>query len=462
MESFQTISPIDGSVLYTKNYASAQEIEAVLARAKQSQSAWKSKSVAQRVDILRQFVAALVAKKSVLAEELTQQMGRPIRYTAGEIGGFAQRADTMLDMAAQELADIFPPAQEGFTRFIRREALGTVLVLSPWNYPYLTAVNAIIPALAAGNTVVLKHAEQTALVAERLMEAAAETGLLDGVFQIMHCTHEQVADIIQDERIDFVCFTGSVEGGHAVQKAAAQRFIGLGLELGGKDPAYVRADADFAHAVENIVDGAFFNSGQSCCGIERVYVHESLYASFVEEFAKMVHGYVLGDPMKQETTLGPMVRTKNADHVRVHIQEAIDAGAKALVDASTFAANQDGSPYLAPQVLIDVHHGMRVMKEESFGPVVGIMSVASDEEAISLMNDSDYGLTASIWTKDEEAAMGIADQLETGTVFMNRCDYLDPSLAWVGVKNSGRGCTLSKVGYEHLTRPKSFHFRKLS
>lgn len=461
MESFHTVSPIDGRVLFSRNYATEQELEQVLDCAQKGSKDWKGVSLEERVSLLRLFVDAVVAQKNVLAQELTEQMGRPIRYSAGEIAGFAQRATVMLDMAKEQLADYHPPAQEGFTRFIRREPLGVVLVLSPWNYPYLTAVNAIIPALAAGNSVVLKHSEQTALVAERLQEAAQEVGLSSDVFQIVHCTHEQVATLIQDERVDFVAFTGSVEGGHAVQRAASERFIGLGLELGGKDPSYVRADANFEHAVENIVDGAFFNSGQSCCGIERVYVHESLYDRFVEAFAKTVEGYVLGDPMDEKTTLGPMVRTKNADHVRAHIKEALEAGATALIDTTSFSNDKEGSPYLAPQVLINVDHSMRVMSEESFGPVVGIMSVQSDEEAIQMMNDSQFGLTASIWSVDEEASMNIADQLETGTVFMNRCDYLDPELAWVGVKNSGRGCTLSKVGYEHLTRPKSFHFRKI-
>ena len=274
-QSFQTISPIDGEVLFTRQYASKEEINLTLEQAKQGFSSWKQKTLNERIEILQRFVSEVVKNKAVLAEELTRQMGRPIRYSAGEIGGFEQRATEMLKMAPEALSDIVPTAQEGFTRFIRREPLGVVLVLSPWDYPYLTAVNAIIPALAAGNTVVLKHSEQTALVAERLLEAAKKADVPSSIFQVIHCTHEQVADMIQDARVSFVAFTGSVEGGQAVQKRRLRGFIGLGLELGGKDPAYVRADADFNHAVENLVDGAFFNSGQSCCGIERIYVHES-------------------------------------------------------------------------------------------------------------------------------------------------------------------------------------------
>ena len=460
-QTFETRSPMDGEVLFTRSYASSEAIETALQRSTLQFQTWKNRPLDERIAALRTFVAAVTAQKELLAKELSQQMGRPIRYTAGEIGGFEQRATAMLNMAPEALADIVPPEQAGFKRFVRREPLGVVLVLSPWNYPYLTAVNAIIPALAAGNTVILKHSEQTALVAERLQEAAETAGLPEGLLQVLHCSHAQVAELISDARIAFVAFTGSVEGGAAVTQAAANRFVGLGLELGGKDPAYVRADAQFDHAVENVVDGAFFNSGQSCCGIERVYVHESIFEPFVEAFAKLVRGYVLGDPMDPETTLGPMVRPQNAAHARRHIQSAIEAGAQALIDPADFTADQAGSAYLAPQVLIHVDHSMAVMREETFGPVVGIMSVKSDEEAIHLMNDSDFGLTASIWTTDEDAAMRIAEQLETGTVFMNRCDYLDPELAWVGVKNSGHGCTLSKVGFEQLTRPKSFHFRRI-
>jgi acyl-CoA reductase-like NAD-dependent aldehyde dehydrogenase len=334
-----------------------------------------------------------------------------------------------------------------------------VFVVAPWNYPYLTAVNAIVPALLAGNAVILKHSAQTPLVAERFAEGFAAGGLPKDVFQYLHLSHDDTEGMIESPEVDFVAFTGSVEGGHAVQRAAAERFIGTGLELGGKDPAYVRPDADLAHAVENLVDGAFFNSGQSCCGIERIYVHRDVYDRFVEGFVELTKKYVLGDPLDAAVTLGPMVRASAAELVRRQIAEAVAAGAKALVDPALFAADKPGTPYLAPQVLVDVDHAMRVMTEESFGPVIGIMKVASDDEAIRLMNDSRYGLTAAIWTADEQAAIAIGDQVETGTWFMNRCDYLDPALAWTGVKDSGRGCTLSRLGFQYLTRPKSFHLR---
>jgi acyl-CoA reductase-like NAD-dependent aldehyde dehydrogenase len=397
-----------------------------------------------------------VARAGTLAEELTWQMGRPLSQSPGELTrGFQERALYMCDTAEETLADISVPETSGFKRFIRREPLGVVFVVAPWNYPWLTSVNAVIPALLAGNSVILKMAAQTPLVAERYAEAFAAAGLPAGVFQFLHLDHAQVAKVIGDARVAFVAFTGSVAGGHAVQQAAARRFIGTGLELGGKDPGYVRADADLAFAVENLVDGAYFNSGQSCCGIERIYVQKPVFREFVERFVELTRQYRLGNPLERETTLGPLVRTQAADGVRAQIRRALRKGAKALLKLK----DKPGTPYLPPEVLVNVDHGMDVMTEETFGPVVGIQPVRDDEEAIRLMNDSRYGLTASIWTADADAALRIGERVETGTWFMNRCDYLDPALAWTGVKDSGRGCTLSRLGLEAFTRPKSFHLR---
>ena len=459
MNKLQCISPIDGSVYVERHLASNPEIQAALARAELAQKAWKNTPLSERVAIGRRAIAAFCAKEDQLAEELCWMMGRPIRYAAGEIRGFAERAGYMADIAESALADIQLPEKPGFTRFIRREPLGVVLVIAPWNYPYLTAVNAVMPALLAGNAVLLKHSAQTPLCAERMVEAFAEAGLPEGVFQYLHLSHAETAVLIRAPTIAHVAFTGSVAGGAMVERAAAGRFISSGLELGGKDPAYVRADADLGHAVETTIDGAFFNSGQSCCGIERIYVHEALYDAFVEQAVALVKQYRLGRSDDPETTLGPLVRAEAADFVRGQIHEAIEQGATAHLVPADFALDKPGSPYLAPQVLTDVHHGMRVMTEESFGPVVGIQKVRDDEEALALMNDSEFGLTAAIFSADAEAAMALAERVEAGTVFLNRCDYLDPALAWTGVKNSGRGCTLSSVGYEQLTRPKSFHFK---
>lgn len=459
-KTFQTISPVDGSVYVERAWATDAEIESALARAEKAQPAWTRTTVAERAAICRKTVQYFLDHADEIGEELTWQMGRPVAYTPFEIRkGFQERAHFMIDIAEQSLSDISIERSAGFQRFIRREALGTVLALAPWNYPYLTSVNVVIPAIMAGNAVILKHAQQTPLCAERYAAAFEAAGLPEGVFQYLHLTHEKVAEVIGDQRIAHVAFTGSVEGGKAVQCAISRRFLAAGLELGGKDPAYVRADADLEYAVENLVDGAFFNSGQSCCGIERIYVQEDLFKKFVEGFVGLTRQYNLGNPLDPATTLGPMVRTAAADFTKNHIAEAIEKGASALIDPALFPAHRDGTPYLAPQVLVGVNHSMAVMTEETFGPVVGIMPVKDDAEALRLMNDSRYGLTASIWTQNAEAVIQLGNQIETGTCFMNRCDYLDPALAWTGVKDSGRGCTLSSLGYESLTRPKSFHLK---
>ncbi|MCB9317525.1 MAG: aldehyde dehydrogenase family protein [Lewinellaceae bacterium] len=457
---FQTISPVDGAVIAERPYATSVAIETTLTHAAAAQRDWRHTPVTERADLCRKAVRYFLDNTTEMAEALTRQMGRPVRYSPMEITrGFQERAHYMIDQAAGALADIAIENSGTFRRFIRHEPLGTVLVLAPWNYPYLTSVNAIIPALMAGNTVLLKHAQQTPLCAEHYAAAFEAAGLPRGVFQYLHLSHEQVAEVIADARIAHVAFTGSVDGGRAVQQAVGKRFLAAGLELGGKDPAYVRADARLDFTVENLVDGAFFNSGQSCCGIERIYVHESLFDVFVSRFVDLTLQYRLGNPLDPETTLGPMVKTAAADFAKKQIREALNQGAHAHIDPALFPEHRDGSPYMAPQVLTGVNHGMRVMTEETFAPVVGIMPVKDDVEALRLMNDSRYGLTASVWTQDADAALRLADQLETGTCFMNRCDYLDPALAWTGVKDSGRGCTLSVLGYAALTRPKSFHFR---
>ena len=459
MAIIQCISPVDGSVFVERETASAEQIRQTLGAAVEAQKKWKNIPVTERQALCSKAVDAFVARKAEIAEELTWQMGRPISQAPGEIAGFEERARHMIEIADSALADLKPTEKDGFIRFIRREPLGVVFVVAPWNFPYLTSVNAIMPALLAGNAVVLKHSAQTPLCAERLQQAFSEAGLPEAVFQYLHLSHADTEAVIQSKEINFVAFTGSAPGGEMVERAAVGRFIGVGLELGGKDPAYVREDANLQHAIETVTDGAMFNTGQSCCGIERVYVDKAVYQEFVDGVASLVRGYNLGRPDDADTNLGPLVKSSAADFVRGQIDEAIAAGAKALVDAENFSADQAGTPYLAPQVLIDVDHSMRVMTEETFGPVIGIMPVSGDEEAIKLMNDSEFGLTAAVFTQDENAAIEIGNQIETGTWFMNRCDYLDPALAWTGVKKSGRGCTLSSVGFEQMTRPKSYHLK---
>lgn len=457
--TIQLISPVDGRVYAERQYADAAQIEQALADASAAQAQWKRRPLSERAAYCSAAVDAMLAMKDEIVPELAWQMGRPVRFGAGELRGFEERARYMIAIAPEALAAVEPTPVAGFRRLIKREPLGTVLVIAPWNYPYLTAVNTIIPALMAGNAVILKHASQTLLVGERFAAAMVRAQLPPGLFQNLLLDHDQTAAIIASGQVQQVNFTGSVEAGRAMESAATGRFLGMGLELGGKDPAYVRADADLEQAVENLVDGSFFNSGQSCCAVERIYVDQTLYPAFVERFVELTRQYVLGNPLDPATTLGPLVTPGAAVFVRAQIAEALAQGARALIDPLAFAVDVPGSAYLAPQVLVDVTHQMSVMRDESFGPVVGIMPVTGDDEAITLMNDSEFGLSASIWTRDLAAAERLGNEIDTGTLFMNRCDYLDPALAWTGVKNSGRGVTLSRLGYEHLTRAKSFHLR---
>lgn len=459
MSELRVTSPVDGSIYYTCPLNTGDDVQHSLTAAKNAQIVWQATPLNQRQQLVQTMVDYMVSNKAAIAEEICWQMGRPISQAGGEINGFQERADYMLSVAESALASHEPKAVEGFTRYITREPLGTVAVLSPWNYPFLTSVNAIVPALLAGNCVILKHAAQTPKVAERYAAAAKHAGLPEGVLQILKLSHADTATLIADKRIDGVFFTGSVEAGKSVQAALNDKFIPCGLELGGKDPAYVRADADIEFAAENLVDGAFFNSGQSCCGIERIYVDAEVYDAFVEKFVATTKHYRLGNPTDVDTNLGPMVKTSAANFVREQIAEAVSQGAKSLVDESLFPASKAGTPYLSPHVLVDVNHQMRVMTEESFGPVIGIMKVNGDDEAVALMNDSDYGLTASIWSCDMQAAQQLGARIATGTIFFNRCDYLDPALAWTGVKDTGRGVTLSALAYDHVTRVKSYNLR---
>jgi len=451
------ISPIDGSVYAERPVARDTVIVAAVSSARGALAEWRTVPIAERKRYILAFLDALVAMNDEIAVELAWQMGRPVRY-GGEKGSVEDRVRALVDMADEALEPYVPPEKPGFRRYIAREPLGIVMVIAPWNYPFLTAVNSIVPGLLAGNAIILKHASQTLLVGERFAEAFRRAGLPKGLFHNLVLSHVQSEKLIASGRVDHVAFTGSVSGGRAIERAASGTFASTGLELGGKDPAYVRADARLDHAVENLVDGSFYNSGQSCCGIERIYVDAKVFDDFVEGFVDLTKKYVVGNPLAQETSLGPLVRGSAADFVRGQIEEAKRKGATALINMKV-EGDKPGSPYLAPEVLTNVNHQMEVMREESFGPVVGIMKVHDDDEAVTLMNDSPYGLTASIWTRDMDRAAKLGARVETGTIYMNRCDYLDPYLVWTGVKDTGRGATLSKYGFDALTQPKSFHLR---
>ncbi|MCK0151559.1 aldehyde dehydrogenase family protein [Marivita sp. S6314] len=450
------ISPIDGSVYLTRDVLTQDAALAAAQRAKEAQAAWVARPVSDRIAMVRKAAEIIGTQQDRMTTEIAHQMGRPIRY-GGEFGGFNERLTYMADVAEDALAPMEIEDSDQFRRLIKRVPWGTVMVIAPWNYPYMTAINTVAPALIAGNTVILKHAGQTLKVGEHLAEAFHDAGIPKDVFQNLVLDHDTTSALLSSKAVDFVNFTGSVGGGQAIERAAAGTFMPVSTELGGKDPGYVRADADLDAAVDTLLDGAMFNAGQCCCGIERIYVHENLYDQFVEKAVAWVNAQTLGNPLDPDTTMGPMAHKRFAAEVRAQIDEAVAQGAKAHID--TMPAD-DGGAYLTPQILTNVTHDMRVMRDESFGPVVGIMPVKDDTEAIQLMNDSQFGLTASIWSKDATKAEEIADQIETGTVFLNRCDYLDPALCWTGCKDTGRGQGLSKLAYQALTRPKSYHLKK--
>ncbi len=455
-KTIQCISPVDGSVFAERPALSPDEAKAVVSRARAAQSVWAARPISVRIDLVRAGIERLGEMNDEVVPELARMMGRPVRY-GGEFGGFKERASHMCDIAEESLKPIVVDDSVSFERRILREPLGVIFVVAPWNYPYMTAINSVAPALVAGNTVILKHATQTLLVGERLVRAFNEAGISEDVLQNVFLDHDTTSNLIGANSFDFVNFTGSVGGGKTMEQAAAGTFTGVGTELGGKDPGYVMEDADMDVSVDTLIDGAMFNSGQCCCGIERIYVVESLYDEFVEKAVKIVSGYKLGNPLDEDTTIGPMAHKRFAQEARDQIAEAIADGATPLID--TFPED-DGGAYLTPQILTNVTHDMRVMRDETFGPLVGIMKVKDDGEAIELMNDSDFGLTASLWTKDAERAARVGAQIQTGTVFMNRCDYVDPGLCWTGCKDTGRGGALSVIGYQNLTRPKSYHLKK--
>lgn len=456
MKTVDLISPIDGSVYLTREVLSRDAAFETAAKARHAQKNWQSRPLAERIQLVLKANEIVGKSTDRMAVELAHQMGRPVRY-GGEYGGFNERVRYMAEVAEECLAADVIENSDAFLRQIKRAPWGTVLVVAPWNYPYMTAINTVAPALIAGNCVILKHASQTLQVGERLAEAFQEAGVPKEVFQNVVIDHDTTDALIAEHAVDFVNFTGSVGGGQAMERAAAGTFIPVSTELGGKDPGYVRIDADVDAAVDTLLDGAMFNSGQCCCGIERIYVARSLFEPFVEKAIAWVQAQKLGNPLEPEITMGPMANIRFAQEVRAQVTEALADGAKAHIEKMDLDTGDDC--YVTPQILTNVTHDMRVMRDETFGPVVGIMPVDDDEEAIRLMNDSRFGLTASIWTQDREAAERIGDRIETGTVFMNRCDYLDPALCWTGCKDTGRGAGLSKLAYQSLTRPKSYHLR---
>lgn len=454
----EVINPYTEEAAVTLPLAGPEDIEAAVTRARQAYQQWRTTPIEERQGLCAAFADAFEAMGEQVARDITAQMGKPLQQSRNEIGGLLERARHMTEIAAKTLADEYLPEKDKFVRYIRHEPKGVVLDIAAWNYPLLIAVNVVVPAVLAGNAVILKHSSKTPLCARAFVDAFKEAGMPDGLVQDVVADHATTEALVQHPGIDHVSFTGSVRGGHELARSAADRFIDLGLELGGKDPAYVCADAPFEFSVENTVDGAFYNAGQSCCAIERVYVNQAIYDEFVEAYAALVREYVMGDPMDPATTLGPLASKSAPDFLAAQVDGAVRAGGTLVVDPREFTPPAKGW-FAAPAVVAGDIQAAALMRDESFGPVIGIVPVPDDEEAVRLMNDSDYGLTASIWTSDPERVRRMGPEIQTGTVFMNRCDYLDPALPWTGVKDTGRGATLSHYGLLQLTQLKSMHLR---
>ncbi|KAH7069026.1 Aldehyde/histidinol dehydrogenase [Paraphoma chrysanthemicola] len=462
LEKITTISPITNKPVLTRNGLSDADLQTIPETAANAFDSFRRTSLAERQKIVKSALKLLNERQDALGKELTEQMGRPIAYTPKEITTAVMRGEYLLKISDETLKDTEGEAEKGFKRYIRKVPLGPVLILFPWNYPYLTLVNSLVPALLAGNSVVLKPSPQTPTSAEQIQQVFKDAGLPDGVLQTFHSgSISQIEAMARSPHFQLVCFTGSVANGLAVQSAANDRVpLRVGLELGGKDPAYVRADVDVKWAAEEIVDGSIFNSGQSCCSVERVYVDEKIHDEFVSAVQDVLKGYKLGDPFDKNTHVGPVVSKRSAEAIQSHIRDALEKGAKdATPDNDTFKNPPADGNYVAPTLLTGVTHDMAVMTEETFGPVIPVMKVKDDAEAIKLMNDSQFGLTASIWTKDVSKGHELIDDVEAGTVFVNRCDYPAPDLAWVGWKDSGKGQTLSRFGFDQFVKLKSYHVK---
>jgi acyl-CoA reductase-like NAD-dependent aldehyde dehydrogenase len=455
------VSPVDGSIATTYEEPSLENARELLERARAAQKACSRMSLAERQKLCLDAYARYGDHLDESATLITRMMGKPVGQARGEYQrSMKERVEALVNMALAALADVVPPARAGLTRRTIREPVGLVLVIAAWNYPLLVPTNTLFAAVLAGNAVVLKHAPQTMAVGAQLARAFEEAGAPPGLVTHLPASHDTVARLLAERAFGYVAFTGSVRGGHEVARAAASEgFLQVGLELGGNDAAVVFPDCDLENTVENVVDGAFYNSGQSCCAIKRVLVHSSLHERFVEAAAELVKKYVVGDPLEAGTTLGPVVSAAAADRVRAHVADALASGGRRVVDPSAFAVPTKSPCYLAPELIDRASPRSLLMVEETFGPALGVTSFDSDEEAIQLVNDQAYGLTASLWTKDAERADRVGRRLDVGTVFMNRCDYLDPEMPWTGTKDSGSGVSLSPLGFLAVTRPKNLHFQ---
>jgi acyl-CoA reductase-like NAD-dependent aldehyde dehydrogenase len=451
------VNPSTGAHLRDVPCDSPEEVAAKLERARAAQRRWRLKPVEERVREVGQALEYFRLRREHVARDVSREMGKPLCEARAEVETLLARSAHLLAAAPAALAEEPVEAPAGLVQRIRHEPLGLVLDVAAWNYPLIVPVNVVVPALLAGNAVVLKHSPKCPVAGEHYERALAPLSEPE-IFQHVVVPDAEAGALVSDARVDHVAFTGSVKTGRGVLARAGERGISAGLELGGKDPAYVAEDAELDFTVANVVEGACANAGQSCCAVERAYVHESLYAAFLERATLVLQAYRLGDALEETTTLGPLVDRAALAKVEEHVADALARGARLLCGGRRRAALPGW--FYEPTLLADVPAEALVMREETFGPVLPVRAVRDDDEALAAMNDSRYGLTASVWTRDEARVERFVRALECGTVFQNRCDFLAPGLPWTGWKESGLGSTLSRYGFLALTRRKSVHLRR--
>ena len=458
-EILSIVSPADGSVFFNGRFVDDRQANAALEAATAAAGSWRDTPVSERVQALDAFVEALVSEADELARMTAWQIGRPLAKS-DETGDLAYLYGFYKSTIAKAGAEVSLPSSDDERRFARREPYGVNLSICAWNYPVVMMSSLILAPLLAGNVVIFKHAPQTACIGAAVNRAARTASLPKGVLQAIDLTNAQCTTMLRSGDVDLVNFVGSSRGGHEVRQASAFQFVHEIFELGGKDAAYVRPDAQLGLTTAELVRASFTNSGQSCCSVERIYVHDAIYNSFVEQFVDAARTWSIGHPIMDDVALGPVVNAAAARRIEREVAQAIDAGARDALDCPLpDLANLDA--YVAPKVLIEVDHRMTIMRTETFGPVAPIMRVRSDEEAVRLMNDSDYGLTSSIWTSDIDHALGLADRVRVGNVYVNQADYVDEHLPWGGIKASGLGRTDGFSWFESLTRTKGFYARTL-
>jgi acyl-CoA reductase-like NAD-dependent aldehyde dehydrogenase len=454
MNLLEIHNPATGALLAELPADDAASIATKTAAARAAQPAWAARPLAERIAVVQRFRDSVVAERETLARTLTQEVGKPIAQSRNELNGLLPRLDFFIERAAAALADE-PVFDDGAMRErIEHVPLGLVANVSAWNYPWFVSCNVVVPALIAGNAVLYKPSEIATLTGRHLVRLLHAAGVPRDALALVIGGGAAGAALV-GQPIDGLFFTGSVVTGQRIAAALAGRLVKLQLELGGKDPTYVRADADAKAAAESLADGAMYNSGQSCCSVERIYVHASIHDAFVEHFLAAVDAMRIGDPMDEATYIGAIARAPQLDLLDAQVADARARGATLRRGGHRLAGNA-----YAPTVFTEVDHTMQLMREESFGPVIGIQKVAGDDDAVALMNDTRYGLTAGVYTTDEAAAKALLARVHAGSVYWNCCDRVSPRLPWSGVGDSGIGLTLSTQGLLAFTRPKAWHLRK--